>query len=295
MNSVTRIMIVSVFTNIFLALSKIICGLLFSSSALIADGIHSFSDLATDFFAIIGNYFAKKPADNEHPFGHGKLEYLTSLAIGTIVLIVGFSVIYSASSGEINIPSKIVIAISLFSIIAKYCLSNYIFKQGIKLKNNILIASGKESRMDVISSIVVLCSSILMQFNKYISFLKYSDIVAAIIVGLFIIKAGFNIIKENTSVILGERDKNENYLKEIENIVLTNDVVVEIVNVIIVKYGHIRTLDLTISMNGEISLARAHNVVDIIEKKIEKYDSRIQYINIHMEPAKDLTRDKNVC
>lgn len=285
MNSITKVMIVSVFTNIFLAIGKIITGFLFYSSALIADGIHSFSDLATDFFSIIGNYLAKKPADHDHPFGHGKIEYLTSLVIGIVILIVGLLVIYKAGSNDIIIPSILVVIVSIITIVVKLVLSTFIIKKGQKYNNNILIASGKESRTDVLSSIVVLVSSILIQFSEQISFLKYSDLIASIIVGVFIVKTGFNIVKENASVILGEQEQDSEYLEQIQEIVLRSDIVIEIKNMIIVKYGHIRILSMTILMQGDISLNRAHNIVDIIEKKIKKYDKRIQYINIHMEPV----------
>jgi cation diffusion facilitator family transporter len=286
MNKITKVMIVSVFTNIFLAISKILSGIIFSSASLIADGIHSFSDLTTDFFAIIGNHLSKKPADEEHPFGHGKLEYLTSLIIGFVVLFVGFGVVYQSTYSEVIIPNKFVILVSTITIISKYYLSKFIIKKGIKYNNNILVASGKESKADVISSFVVLFSSILMQFNNDIEILKYSDIVASIIVGIFIIKTGFSIIKENVSVILGEQEKDLEYLENIKSIILTNDTVLEINSMIIVKYGQTRTLNLTIIMIGEISLSRAHNIVDIIEYKLKKYDKRIKHINIHMEPEK---------
>lgn len=87
MNSVAKIMSFSIVTNIFLALIKIVSGLIGRSGALVADGIHSLSDLVTDFFAIIGSHMASKPADDEHPYGHGKAEYITSIVIGAVVLI----------------------------------------------------------------------------------------------------------------------------------------------------------------------------------------------------------------
>jgi cation diffusion facilitator family transporter len=287
MNSVASVMAISIVTNIFLAVSKIICGIIFSSGALIADGIHSFSDLTTDIFAIIGNYFARKPADSEHPFGHGKIEYLTSIVIGGIVLFVGFGVIYSAVFREIVVPDKIIVVVCIITILSKFLLSRYIINKGIKLQNNIMIASGKESRADVISSLVVFMSAISIQFSDKISLLKYSDVVASVIVGIFIVRTGFMIIKENISVILGEQEKDNVYLESIRDIILTNDIVLEIKDMVIVKYGHTRNLSLIITMNGKITLNRAHNIVDIIEKKIKKYDRRIQHINIHMEPVQD--------
>lgn len=286
MNYVTKTMIISVFTNIFLAITKIVVGVIASSSALIADGIHSFSDLTTDFFAILGNYLARKPADKEHPFGHGKIEYLTSIIIGTLVLIVGLGVIYQSTHNEVVIPNKIVIIVTLVTILAKYLLSSYVIKKGEKHQNNILIASGKESRTDVISSFFVLIAAILIQFNDKVDFLKYSDIVASIIVGIFIVRTGFLIVKENVSVILGEQENNKEYLSKLKKIILDNDIVFSIRSMIILKFGHIVTLDLIILMDGDKSLSECHEVVDAIEDEIKKFDERVEHINIHMEPAK---------
>ena len=111
-------------TNIFLAVFKIVFGILGSSGALIADGIHSLSDMITDIFAGIGNIISKKPADYEHPFGHGNAEYLTCLVIGIIIAIMGINVINEGISKGITIPSVYVSLISLTTIIIKLFLWN---------------------------------------------------------------------------------------------------------------------------------------------------------------------------
>ena len=208
MEKVSKIMFVSVFTNLILAIIKMIFGFIGKSSALLADGIHSLSDLITDFFAIIGSKLSEKPADSKHPYGHGKLEYLTSIVISIVVLTLGITLITNSFQKEIVIPDIIVIVVSIFTIIAKLILSNYIINKGKKYQNNILISSGYESRTDVISSIVVLVSIILMQLSNYFEILKYADILATIIVGLLIIKIGYSLLKENLSLLLDEQVTN---------------------------------------------------------------------------------------
>ena len=172
MQMTTRIMMISMFTNIFLALFKIVSGFIFKSSALIADGMHSLSDLITDVCAIVGSYFSRKPADFKHPYGHGKSEYVTSIIISIIILILGCSIISNTFNKEIVIPSTLVLVVSLITITVKLILSTFLIKMGKKYKNNILISSGYESSTDVISSIVVLVSTVLMQFSDKINLLK---------------------------------------------------------------------------------------------------------------------------
>lgn len=282
---VSKVMFVSVFTNIFLAVLKIISGVIFSSVALVADGIHSFSDLITDFFAIIGSHFAQKPADLEHPFGHGNLEYLTSLGIGLMVLVVGISVIYNSITGSLQVPNTIVILVSMFTIITKLLLSTYILNKGKKYHNSILLSSGKESRSDVISSIVVLISSILIQFSDEVPAFLYAEKVAAIIVGLFIFFVGFGIIRDNVSILLGKQEENEDYMNRLKELVKKEAGILEVKNMVLLRYGPVSTLNLIVSMDGNISLTEAHKKADILEEKIKKFSHYIQYIHIHIEPV----------
>ncbi len=287
-NKVSSVMIYSVLTNIFLATIKVISGIIFSSGALISDGIHSFSDLVTDIVAIVGNHLARKPADKEHPYGHGKIEYLTSLIIGIVIIIVGFEVIYNSFKKEIVVPSILVAIISFITIIAKMLLSNYIIHQGRKMNNNILVASGEESRMDVISSIVVLVSALLMQLGSISKVFEYSDLVASIIVGIFILHTGLNILKDNVSVVLGEQETDRTYLNKIKKMIRKTDGVIGIKSLVIMKFGHKSSLTLTILMDGKTTIDEAHEIADLIEDKIRSYSEKIEFINIHIEPAKVL-------
>lgn len=284
MNNISNIMKVSFITNFLLSIFKVIGGILGKSNALIADGIHSFSDLFTDVVAIFGSGFSNKPADLKHPYGHGKLEYLTSILIGVIVIIIGLTLIGNVSKSEIIIPSFLVIIVSLITIISKYILSNYLIQKGKLYKNNILIASGKESKADVISSVVVLISSILMQFSDYIVLFKYTDKIASIIVGLFIIRTGFNIVKENSSVIIGEQETDLEEIESIKKIILNSKLILKIDDLVLLKFGYCYKITADVCMDGNLSLKEAHDEVDKIEKIIKMSDNRAKYITIHINP-----------
>ncbi len=283
-HKVSRVMTVSVVTNILLAISKIVSGIVFTSTALIADGIHSFSDLVTDFFAIIGSHISQKPADLEHPFGHGNAEYLTSLGISVMILGVGVGVIYNSLLSKAQVSSAIVIVVSLLTIFAKYFLSSYIIRKGKQYKNAILLSSGKESRTDVVSSIVVLFSSILIQFSDQFPILLYAEKAAAILIGLFIFGVGIGIMRENISTLLGQRETNEDYLNRLRQLIAKQHGVVNVKDVILMRYGSVSTLNLIITMKGNTSLRKSHDIADILETKIKKFSHSIQYIQIHIEP-----------
>lgn len=286
MKKFNNIMRISVVTNSLLSIFKIIMGYIGKSSALIADGIHSFSDLLTDFFAMIGNYIAGKPADKKHPFGHGRLEYITSCGIGLVVLIIGFSLIKKSMSSSICIPSLLVIVVSFITILVKYFLSFYLIRMGKIYNNNILISSGRESRADVYSSIVVLISSILVQFSNKINIFSYSDVVATIIVGIFIIKTGFLIIKENLSVLIGEQESNSDILGELKNFILDDKNICSLDDLVMIKYGAYFKIIIEVSMESDLSLEQAHNNAHMLQNNIMKQYKWAKYITIHINPKK---------
>ena len=277
-------MFISFLTNALLSTMKVVIGFFSKSSALVADGIHSFSDLITDVVALFGNVLARKPEDKKHPFGHGRIEYVTSAMIGIIVIMIGLFLIFSVVQKEIEIPSKIVIVVSLFTIASKFIVSRYLIRKGRELDNQILIASGKESSTDVISSIVVLIASILIQFEGYFHPFLYADKVASVIVGLFIIHTGFMILKENISNLIGEKESNTAYYEEVKNIILESELIHRIDNLIIMKYGYFYSLTVEVSMNSDLSLKEAHDEIEAIEQKLKQKNERTKYIHIHMNP-----------
>lgn len=284
MDKVTKVMGVSIITNIFLSIVKIITGLIGKSSALIADGIHSFSDLSTDFIAIIGNYLSKKPADEKHPYGHGKIEYITSIIISLVILFLGGSIIYKSVKNEIVIPSMVVAIISFLTIVLKFLLSRYLIKKGKEYKNNILLASGYESSTDVISSIVVFISVLLMQLSNICEIFKYADMVASIVVGLLIVKIGYQILSENMSIILEEKETNLDYLNQLKEIILEKKDIHHIDDLLVLKYGSYYKLVAEVSVDPNLSIMEAHQYVHEAENRLRLFDSRIVYVTIHINP-----------
>ncbi len=288
MHITAKALLKSFFVNLFLSIIKVVIGFFGKSSALIADGVHSFSDLSTDAVAIFGARYALKPADKEHPFGHGKVEYLTCLIIGLVVLLLGLEIIGTAFQSKYIVPARIVILVSLLTIVAKFLLSTYLCNMGRKHNNVILLASGKESSMDVISSIFVLLSSILMQLSKTYSILKYSNVIATIIVGILVVKTGFDIMKDNISSIIGEQASDMNQ-KQMIAVLEENEAVDHVDQFVVIKNGPYFQITGEISMNETLSLKEVHEVVEHLEKKLKELDNRAMYITIHVNPSKDLS------
>ena len=281
MNKITKVLLKSFITNIILSTIKIISGIIGKSGALIADGIHSLSDTITDVFAIIGHKLSIKPADDKHPYGHGKIEYITCIGIALIITAMGVSIIYNAIFEERIVPSIYAAIIALVVIIAKLMLAKYILKKGKLYESNILIASGKESMSDVISSIVVLVSILIANLD---GIFVYADTIAMIIVGILILKIAYNIFKDNFSNLLGEQVTDKDYLNKIEKIIYSEKETKNIDELIIVKYGEVYQVTCEISMNENLILKDAHEIAHKIEDKLREFDSRLFHIIIHINP-----------
>ena len=280
MNKVSKVLIKSFLTNICLSIIKIVSGIIGASGALIADGIHSLSDTTTDVFAIIGHKLSTKPADHEHPYGHGKIEYITCIIIGFIVMFMGFTIIYEAIFHQRTIPSLYVAIVSIITIFAKLLLSKYLLKKGEEYNNNILLASGKESTSDVLSSIVVLLSILISQL------FVYADMIAMIIVGILILNIAYNIFKDNFSNLLGKQVTDEKYISKLKEIITKEKEVIKIDLLIILKYGPSYQINCEVSMNENMKLKEVHNILEKIEKNLKESDDRIKSITIHVNPYK---------
>lgn len=286
MNKVTTVLLKSFIVNTVLVFIKFVIGFIGKSNALLADGVHSLSDLATDVVAMVGSKLSDKPADKEHPYGHGRLEYVTSIIIGIVILILGLALIFNSGSNEI--PSIIVVYASIVTIVVKFFIAKYLCVMGRKMNNQILISSGKESSMDVISSVVVLISSLLIQFSDKISIFKYADMISTILIGLFIIKTGISILRLNINLILGEVEADENYLRDVKNIINSVSGVKLIDNIDIIKFGSYNEAKIQISVNEDTSLIDAHSIAHQVEDKLKsKSELKIKYVIIHINPIKN--------
>lgn len=284
MEKVTKVLVKSLIVNILLTLTKFVFGIIYKSKVLVADGIHSLSDLATDVVSIYGSKLSLKPADNEHPYGHGKIEYLTSIVIGAVILALALSLLGNSLNAKNTIASNMVLYVTIFTILAKYLISRYILSKGVKYKSNLLVASGKESRSDVISSAIVIVTYFLSKLSSYSKIFLYSDTIGTFIIGLIILKTAYRILKENIVSILGESEQDEEYLDKIREIILENSEVVNIEELNIIKYGHYYQANITINMDSNVTLEDACLVSNRIKKKLINKKTRISYAKISINP-----------
>ncbi len=254
------VLIINSFVNAFLAFAKIFVGFLFSSQLLIADGIHSLSDLLTDFFYIVGLKLAKKPKDDVHPFGHSNLEYASSLIASVVIFIMVYELITEFLDDLPDLATSVsffVLAVSAFTFIAKLLLSYYVLYQAKKLDSHTLENSGLESKADAYSTLIVIAGLLLTYVGlEYdILWLVYAEKVATLFIILILIKAASEIFFNSLVGIAGSIAPEEikhKYTQKIETYLAETSCNFTLKDLIVIKQGiH---YDLIVSINFEQSI-----------------------------------------
>ncbi|MGN1000317.1 MAG: cation diffusion facilitator family transporter [Bacilli bacterium] len=287
MDKTTKYMMISMVSNLFLSVLKIVFGFISNMKSLIADGIHSFSDLITDMVAIFGNRLSKKPADNGHPRGHGKIEYITSLIISCFILVLGLSILKNSFSKTDTIPNPYLIIVVIITIVTKYFLSYILIRKGKEINNMILISSGKESYTDVYSSILVLVVIILSQFYDKINVLKYSDMIGSILISVLILSMGIKLLFQNLSLLIGESEQDSTKIERVKEIINNRNEKFILEECTLFKLGSYYEVVLKILVDGSTSVKEGHELMDEIEYDLLNSDMNIKYAMIHIEPIED--------
>lgn len=278
MDKTTRTLLVSIIVNMALVISKLIIGFLGSSRALIANGIHSLTDMITDIIAIVGNNLSRKPADTRHPYGYGQIEYVTNIIMGLTILILGVTQIFSAFSSNIDMPSNIIIYVSIIAMVVKYTLSRYITLKGKKYKSGLLIVSGFESKADALTTLFVIISALLSKLTVYNELYKYSDNVCTFVIGLYISYVSLKILKENAFDLIDKVEDNQELINKIKKKILKNDEIKDVTSLSLIKYGTYYTANVEIALNKNTKLKDIKEINKKLEKQLVNRRTRISYL-----------------
>ena len=232
---IVKTSIVGILTNVLLAVFKAILGIFVNSIALTLDAVNNLSDALSSIVTIIGEKFASKSPDKKHPMGYGRIEYLSSMVISALVFYAGITSLVECIKKIIN-PSqasytKLSIFIIALAVIVKYILGKYVKKQGEKVNSSALIASGKDSIFDSILSFSVFVSAII-----YIVFNISLEAYVGIIISIFMIKAGFEMIGSTIDDLIGHR-ADSNMVKTLKNIISREEVVIGVYDLALFNYG----------------------------------------------------------
>jgi cation diffusion facilitator family transporter len=271
--------------NIFLIAIKVFSGVLVKSSALLADGFHSFSDLVTDFVVLAGVRISNRPPDKAHPYGHKRFETLAAQVVGLILLVAGFVFIWNASSaifrGEKNYPGAIVLVVACISVFAKEIIFYLTRTLSREVHSTALYANAWHHRSDSLSSGAVLIGGVASLLGW-----GYADHVAAIIVGLMVIGVAGKILYEGL-IEITEHSADERSIQKINKILTEETEVLDWHALRTRKVGGELFIDLHLLVDPEITVRESHVICERVEEEIEKDLKKPVNVLIHIEPFEE--------
>ena len=275
--------VVGIVSNLILCIMKILIGLVSRSIAIIADGINNLADASSSIITLVGFKLASQPEDEDHPYGHARIEYLTGLFISIVIIVIGLQLLRT-SIDKILHPdplefSCLTIIILVAAILIKLWQSLFNRSIGRKIRSVTLMATAADSRNDVISTSAVLISVIVgkitgIQIDGYMGCL----------VALFIIWSGIQLVRETTSPLLGEAPDQE-LVDSIAEIVKKEPGVLGIHDLMVHNYGPGKIFaSMHIEVDADGDLMESHDMIDNIEKRI-KDELHVEFV-VHMDPVK---------
>lgn len=269
-------------TNIVLSVIKVAIGLSAASLALVADGIHSLSDVATDVAVLLGLRLGSKEPDQSHPYGHGRAETFSAGLIALILIVVGGAMIYYATLAiardEMTIPRVGVLIAAVISIAVKEWLYRVTQKIAIQSHSPALYANAWHHRSDALSSVAVVVGFISLEFG-----FGHGDQVAAIAVGLMIIWVGVRVIGDALRE-LAEAAVDPETIERIKNIINSDSSIRQWHQLRTRTVGREVFLDLHILVDPDLKITAAHEITERLEKTLDEQITRPINITVHVEP-----------
>ncbi len=281
---IIRITWIGLIVNLFLSIFKFIVGFLGYSHAVIADAFHSLSDMSTDLAVLLGVKYWSAPADENHPYGHSRIETIITTVIGLILFIVALGIIFTSISNirQMHLKQPVWIAItgSLLSIILKEALYRVTVAVGKRTRSSAVVANAWHHRSDAMSSLPALIAVSLAVINSKLAFI---DHIGALIVSIFILKVSWNITLPCLSE-LSDTGAPKKYYEKIKSIAMDIKGVQAVHAIRTRKFGSGLHIDLHIMVDGEMTVQKGHDISEIVKYTLLEKIPEILDVVIHLEP-----------
>jgi cation diffusion facilitator family transporter len=279
---------ISVISNMILTVGKILIGLIGNSDAVFADGIHSAADVFASAIVVFVIKISNKPADNEHPYGHGKAEVLVSEIIGILLFLVSIFLVFEGISGffhEIETPSLLAFWVAIFSYILKVLLYKTSLKVAKQNSSKAIEAIAYDHKADIVASVAaslgVLISIVGERLNLHL--LLYGDKIASIFVAYLIFKIAKEMLTEAFDILI-ERNVNAEVLQDYMAIISEFSEVKRIDRIRAREHGHYVLVDIRISIDHKKTIKEGHDLTKSIKLKLMEKNDNIKEVLIHLNP-----------
>ena len=270
--------------NIVLALLKIVSGHVFKSVSLISDGLNSLSDLITNILVIIGLKVGENPEDKEHPFGHGKIESVFSVIIGTFIMITTFNIIKENIVGLFQLKGEVItssmpVIITVIVIVIKIFQLLFMKNKTKDYRGALINSLLEDYKVDIAVSVSVLIGILLSKINPVF------DVVVGVSVAIYIMYSGYNLIKDNALILLDSQD--EELLESVRKDLSEFDEIENAHDFRMTTSGKSIYLFIDVRMNRSLTIDEAHEITNKISKFIKHKYKNIKRVLIHAEPVYD--------
>lgn len=277
---------ISVFVNVGLTVIQVLAGIFSHSQSLIADGVHSLSDLISDFLVLIASYHSKSPADDSHPYGHGRIETAASLVLGAILVLTGVGIIYGAAIKLDNLAdmppvTSLALWTAGLALIAKEGLFRYMLYVGERLRSPLLIANAWHARSDAASSLVV-AVGIAANMMGFV----YADSIAAILVGFMIMRMGFVFAWEAFQELIDAGLSFEE-VASIRQTLMDTQGVQNVHELRTRKMAHRVLVDAHILVDSKISVSEGHSIAERARKRVIDSHESVNNVLVHVDTEDD--------
>jgi cation diffusion facilitator family transporter len=280
---------VGIVCNVLLFIGKFIAGTLSSSVSITADAVNNLSDASSSIISLFGFKMSEKPADEDHPFGHGRYEYLSGLMVAFLIMVIGIE-LFRSSIDKVLHPadvefSLLIACILIASILMKLWMALFNTTVGKKIKSETLIATAADSRNDVISTLAVLIASTVSYFTGW-----HLDGIMGVLVAIFILYSGFGLVKDTLNPLLGTAPDPE-LVNDIQKTILSYDGVLGTHDLMVHDYGPGRQFaSVHVEMAAEADVLSCHDIIDNMENDFKKNFNL--HMIIHYDPV--VTNDPSV-
>lgn len=285
---VRKVTLIGSALDFMLGAAKIAVGGLANSQALIADGVHSFSDLLTDFMVLYAAKHSHKAADEDHPYGHGRIETLATVSLGIVLIIIALGIAYSSiqrlsDPGILLDLSTLALLVALISVISKEWIYRYTIAAARRLRSDMLMANAWHSRSDAFSSIVVVLGIAGVMLGY-----PYLDAVAAVVVAAMIAKIGSDLVRSSTRELIDTALDPEK-IKTIQKHIHAVSGVRSVHTLRSRKSAGDAFVDVHIQVDPRLSVSEGHQIGDAVRRRLMNHVDEVTDVTVHIDPENDET------
>lgn len=279
----------SMIYNFIISVIKLFGGVFFHLGSLFADGLHTLSDFITDLISFLGVQLSKKRPTKHHPFGFGRVEYLTNLFVGMLLVILAIYIIIQGFLSEAFFPDYSVFLLLLTVFFLKLIVLMFLKFANGEIRSQVLITSLREAKADLYSTLIVFVVVLCLKFSNSFPILKYTDMIASSIIGLMVLSMSLKIISENVLSLLGEAEVDSKLITDIREFILHFRGVKD-TKFTLIKYGDYYQIHVILEVDSAFTVRQISNLERKLKKELVRHRSfHVKYPTIYI--TNDLERE----